>query len=311
MAVVTRRTGLRADVIRAWERRHRAVQPRRTAGNRRLYTDDDIRRLSLIRTAVESGWQIGQVAHLSDAEIESMIGDLTPPVAASPAPTTVESERIEYHLQHCLALVRELEGEKLGWQLDAASVELSRVDLIDRLIVPMMKRIGQECSSGTLRTANEHLASAVLRSFLDTMRGAYPATDRDPGIVVTTPGFQHHEIAAMLVAATARSEGWRTTYLGPNLPAEEIAAAVRQRKADMLALSVTFPSDDPVLRDEFRRLGRLLDNNVKLLVGGRSAHGYDDVLNEIDAVRLNDLAELRAYLKAIRLHPRPSAGEPN
>ena len=69
MAVVTRRTGLRADVIRAWERRHRAVQPRSSSGNRRLYTDDDIRRLGLIRRTVEAGWQIGQVAHLTNADL--------------------------------------------------------------------------------------------------------------------------------------------------------------------------------------------------------------------------------------------------
>jgi DNA-binding transcriptional MerR regulator len=73
MVVVTRRTGLRADVIRAWERRHRAVQPRRGSGSRRLYTDEEIRRLDLIRRTVESGWQIGQVAHLSNADLREYL----------------------------------------------------------------------------------------------------------------------------------------------------------------------------------------------------------------------------------------------
>jgi DNA-binding transcriptional MerR regulator/methylmalonyl-CoA mutase cobalamin-binding subunit len=307
MAVVTRRTGLRADVIRAWERRHHAVQPRRSEGNRRLYSDDDIRRLSLLRRAVDAGWQISHVAHLRNAEIEGLIGEKAekplppPPVTSNPA-------RIDHHLERCLALTAELDGEMLARQLETASVELSRVDLLDRLLVPMMKRIGQGCSDGSLRTAHEHLASVVMRSFLDGMRGAYPANDSDPGIIVTTPVFQHHELAALLVAATARSEGWRTTYLGPNLPAEEIAAAVRQRRASILALSITFPADDPQLGDELKRIGRLLDGEAKLIVGGRSARGYSAALNEIGAVRLNNLAELRRYLNEIRVHSQPSSG---
>jgi DNA-binding transcriptional MerR regulator len=73
MGVVTRRTGLRVDVIPAWERRREAVQPRRGSGNRRLYTDDDIRRLGLIRRTVEAGRQIGQVARLSNADLREYL----------------------------------------------------------------------------------------------------------------------------------------------------------------------------------------------------------------------------------------------
>ena len=42
--VVARRTGLSADVIRVWERRYGAVAPKRVAGGRRLYSDNDIKR---------------------------------------------------------------------------------------------------------------------------------------------------------------------------------------------------------------------------------------------------------------------------
>ena len=303
MAVVTRRTGLRADVIRAWERRHRAVRPRRSSGNRRLYTDDDIRRLTLIRRTVDAGWQIGQVARLSDAELEGLIDDHAGE-PLTPAPALSSPERLEHHLERCLAVVGALDGEMLAHQLESASVELSRVDLVERLLVPMMQRIGRGCSDGTLRTANEHLATAVLRSFLDTIRSAYPASDSDPGIVVTTPVFQHHELAALLVAVTARSEGWRTTYLGPNLPAEEIVAAVRQRGASTLALSITYPADDPSLDDELRKIGRLLADGAKLIVGGRSARGYAETLDEIGALYMSSLAEFRAHLKATRVYSR-------
>ena len=44
--VVNRRTGINSDVIRAWERRYKAIVSQRTSTNRRLYSDSDIEKLS-------------------------------------------------------------------------------------------------------------------------------------------------------------------------------------------------------------------------------------------------------------------------
>src|SRR5512142_1872247 len=85
MAVVARRTGRSPDVIRAWERRHRAVEPARTQGNQRLYSDRDVERLMVIRQALEAGWQIGHVASLRDEKIRALLGNagVHPPTAAN------------------------------------------------------------------------------------------------------------------------------------------------------------------------------------------------------------------------------------
>jgi DNA-binding transcriptional MerR regulator/methylmalonyl-CoA mutase cobalamin-binding subunit len=299
MGVAARKTGIPADVLRAWERRHGAVEPARTAGNHRLYTDGDIRRLTLIRQAVEAGWQIGQVAYLDDAAIRQLVeGDSV--ASRRDQPKADGKRAIERHLSRCLDLVEALDSDRLTGQLEQAAVDLSRVELLDHLLVGLMKEVGEGCEDGRLRTAHEHLASAVARSFLGSMRGAYPAGDTAPGIVVTTPALQHHELGALLIAATARSEGWRTIYLGPNLPAEEIAAAVLQKAASVLALSITSPGDDSELRQELRRLRRLIPDRVVLVAGGTSASSYESELREIGATRLTDPAGLRVFLREAR-----------
>jgi DNA-binding transcriptional MerR regulator/methylmalonyl-CoA mutase cobalamin-binding subunit len=299
MGVAVRKTGVSADVIRAWERRHGAVKPVRTAGNHRLYTDADIRRLLIIRRATEAGWQIGQVATLDDAEIYRLLeGDSA--ASREVRPGAAGAEAIEHHLGRCLDLVEALDSDRLAAQLEEAAVNLSRVELLDRLLVGLMKEVGEGCEDGRLRTAHEHLASAVARSFLGSMRGAYPAADTSPGIVVSTPAFQHHELGALVIAATARSEGWRTVYLGPNLPAEEIAAAVRQKSASVVALSITYPGDDPALRQELRKLKRLVPGEVVLIAGGTSAASYESELSEIGARLLSDPASLRVFLREVR-----------
>src|SRR5437763_643334 len=73
IGVVARRTGLKPDLIRAWERRYGAVEPGRSDTRRRFYSDADVERLLLLRRAVSTGRGISQVAGLSGEELESLV----------------------------------------------------------------------------------------------------------------------------------------------------------------------------------------------------------------------------------------------
>lgn len=309
MSVVTRRTGLSADLIRAWERRYRAVQPSRTGGNRRLYSESEMQRLILLRDALRAGWQIGQVAALDDDTLRTLAASTGASANEREESPSTQAEELEQRERACFEAVAALDGVRLAKELDSANVSLSRVALLDRLLVPLMEHIGRACSNGTLRTANEHLASVVVRSFLDRMHGAYPVPDSAPALIVTTPMFQHHEIGALLAAATARTLGWNTVYLGPNLPSEEIAAAARQRGARAVAVSVTFPADDPRLSDELRQLARLLAPGTRLLVGGLSAPAYAATIDAIGAELLGSLDALRETLTRLRVPESRAGGE--
>ena len=72
MRVVTRMTGLAADTIRAWERRYAAVVPARTEGATRRYSAEDVRRLGLLKAATTRGYRIGDIASLSEDELQSL-----------------------------------------------------------------------------------------------------------------------------------------------------------------------------------------------------------------------------------------------
>jgi DNA-binding transcriptional MerR regulator/methylmalonyl-CoA mutase cobalamin-binding subunit len=307
IGVVARRTGLKPDLIRAWERRYGAVEPGRTETRRRFYSDADVERLLLLRRVVSTGRGISQVAGLSNEELEALIESEPPPSGhrqpASPLGNGDLDELAETCLARCLAAAQRLDVRDLEIQLDRASVELSRTRLIEKLLAPLMQRIGDLWHQGTLRPIHEHMASSAVRSFLGSMNGTCTSDSSAPHVVVTTPARQHHELGALLAAATAAGEGWQVTYLGPELPPEEIAAAALQKGARAVALSITYPPDDPLLVDELRRLRRLLDSRTTLIAGGRSSQAYAQVLQEIGALRIEDLADFRRELQALRSTP--------
>jgi MerR family transcriptional regulator, light-induced transcriptional regulator len=303
IGVVARRTGLKPDLIRAWERRYGAVEPGRTETRRRFYSDADVERLLLLRRVVSTGRGISQVAGLTNEELEALIEaePAPPPLPEQAAPTQGDLEELaEAYLARCLAAAQRLDVRGLEGEIERASVAFSRTSLIEKLLAPLMQRIGDLWHQGTLRPIHEHMASSVVRSFLGGMNGSYSAELSAPHVVVTTPARQHHELGALLAAATAAGEGWQVTYLGPELPPEEIAAAAAQKGARAVALSITYPPDDPLLADELRRLRRLLDSRTALLVGGRSSQAYAPVLQDIGARHVGDLAGFRRELQTLR-----------
>ncbi len=295
IAIASRRSGVSQHLIRAWEKRYGAIRPTRSGTQRRLYSDGEIERLQLLRAATEAGHRIGNIATLSTDALRPLAAEMPIPGKASPEPSTTDGI-----LAEALAAVRVLDSSRIEKALQAGLVALGRGLLIHRVISPLIQKIGDEWELGTLRIVHEHCATAVVRTVLGTFIHSHSATANAPVLIITTPPGQHHELGALIVAATAIDRGWSVFYPGPSLPVEEIAAACIQSKADALALSVIYPADDPGLPAQLRAIRQLMPE-ARIIVGGRAASAYRAVLREINATLCEDLAATIAALEAARL----------
>lgn len=302
IAVVSNRTGLTQLVLRAWERRYAAVVPARTDTGRRLYTDRDLEKLTLLRMLTESGHRIGDVAGSSIDELQKLMDEVAPRPQA-PAFQPTGKENVEDLLEEALTAIAEMDASGLEGLLARASVALSRPALRNGFLRPLIAEIGHRWSDGTLRIAHEHMSSAIIRTFLSTTQNPLEsASTTAPMLIVTTPSGQRHELGAMLALAAVREAGWNTLYLGPDLPAEEIAGAALKQDARGVLLSLVYPAADPATADQLRRLRSLVGIDLPILVGGQASGSYAGVLDEIDAVRVEDEAELLEMLtRTIRL----------
>ncbi len=65
IGTVSRLTGIATVTLRMWERRYGVVEPQRNGGQSRLYSREDIARLTLIKRLVDGGHPISTVANLA------------------------------------------------------------------------------------------------------------------------------------------------------------------------------------------------------------------------------------------------------
>ena len=300
--LAARLTGLSTHVIRIWEQRYHAVEPRRTEANHRLYSRNDIERLGLLRDVTHAGHNISQMARLSNDELRALAAN-APGLELQASRSAASTPAHDAWLDECLASVQSLDGRALDDTLKRAGTTLGAQGVLHRLAAPLTQTLGDLWREGKITAAHEHFATGHLRAFLAHLAKPFGGNQSAPTLVVATPSGQLHEMGALLVGALAANLGWNVTCLGASLPAAEIAGAARQKRARAVALSLVYPEDDANLPGELTWLREALPEDTTLLVGGRAMPAYHEVLARLGVILLKDLEELGKALDHLR---RPS-----
>lgn len=148
IGTVSSLTGIDAHTIRAWERRYGAIKPIRSDTGRRLYADETIERLQLLKGLVDCSEAISQIAPLSDDVLRERLAKLAehegqsaqrgaeaeeiarPPRVALLAPSL--QMQIEMNAQSISAFdvcVREADADRFRLSLRSKPCEVAIVEL--------------------------------------------------------------------------------------------------------------------------------------------------------------------------------------
>ncbi|MEY5026996.1 MAG: hypothetical protein RLZZ244_2524 [Verrucomicrobiota bacterium] len=299
---VAQRTGLTAHVIRAWERRYQILDPNRSDGGHRVYTESDIERISLLASVVRTGRAISTVASLSNDALRELLA--TPPEGSERPRRAHRAITMAAGFQEkILNALKDFKTRTIYDILDQGQVALGWNGLLQLVIAPTAEQVGEHWREGLMTTAHEHLFTSTIKVFLGNLTRQYGINPNAPRIVISTPSGQYHELGALLTAACAANIGWETAYLGPSLPAAELVGAVVQFKAKVLALSIVYPNDDPNVASEIREIGKLMPKDVHLIAGGRAASAYAAELREIGAQSCANLQQFCGCLDNLRRSP--------
>ena len=312
--LVAVRTGLTPHLLRAWERRYGVVTPTRTEGGQRLYSDLDVERLRVLRRLTDRGHAIRRLAALP-------INDLTRLEAASRADEQLraaelgltssneesdgQAERparagsVGDALAAAMQATRRLDAAELLVVLERAAVTLGAPTFLDEVAAPLLARVGHGWAEGSVSVAQEHMATAVFRRVLGWLLRVYEATGTAPRLVVATPPGHIHELGALMVAASAAAEGWRVTYLGPDLPVPDLVSAVAQTGASAVAVSAVYEPDGAELLDTLREMRAALPARVSLLVGGGAMPAIAAEAEAAGARVITSLPDFRAMLRRL------------
>jgi DNA-binding transcriptional MerR regulator/methylmalonyl-CoA mutase cobalamin-binding subunit len=285
IGAVAQETGIATETLRVWERRYRVVVPGRTPRGGRLYSDDDLARLRLIKDLIDRGHAIGQVARLDDGQLRVIRERLDQPGPA----LGLDELRVRF-----LDAAARLDAHGAHQILARAALLLGPRALAIDLLAPLLQELGDRWAVGSARVCHEHMASAIVRTVLGGLVLTQSGAGGGRRLVVATPRAELHELGALLCALLAGAAGWDVLYLGPSLPAAEIVEAAARGRATAVAISLTSAARRETEVD-LRHLVRELPATLPLLAGGAGAASSAALARR--AVVFGDLAALDDWLR--------------
>jgi DNA-binding transcriptional MerR regulator len=222
----SRRVGVGAELLRAWERRYGLPRPTRTAQGVRLYSDDDERLVRAMRRALARGVPAAEAARLASAE--------EPPVAAGAGGGE-------------LAVLGDRLRDALG-RLDDAGAH----DALDRLfgaysvdtalsevVLPYLVELGERWECHEIGVGDEHFASNLIHGRLLSLARKWDA-GRGPRALLACPPGEQHTIGLVCFGLALRGHGWLITYLGADTPVGavgQVADAVKPARVVLASVS--------------------------------------------------------------------------
>lgn len=306
-----RRLGIGPHTLRAWETRYGAVEPARTEMGQRLYSVAEVERLELIVQLVNMGHSVGVVARLSDKELARLLSSS----GSERGPQKTESQILSSILEELEHDLIRFDIHRISSLLDQKRTALGTRGFVLEILSPLMGWLGKMVHGEDLSIAHEHAISAVVRDQIyQTMRygSAAISSKACPHFVLATPEDDLHEFGILISAALLAHHGMQSHFLGPNLPAEALAMAVKAVHGDivLLANSPVPEQERTVSFEEYLRvLNFRLPKNAVVWIGGsgkvphlRSVlagreHRYIGSLGELDSLIARTAAGLKGYRK--------------
>ncbi len=282
-------SGIKAHTIRIWEQRYNLLSPTRSDGNIRSYDDDQVRRLLNISTLIKLGIKISRISELTDLEMNQLLEQSIQKAADG-------DSQISVYIHKLIASGIDYNEHEFNKVFNRASKKYGLVTCYQKIIYPMLVKIGLLWGTSEIIPAQEHFISNLLKQKLHHAIEQLPvAISTAETWVLFLPEEEDHELGLLLANFLIRASNKRVIYLGQRVPYYNLKDVVKDVEPECLQYFV-------VRYQSSESLQKLTDNlaldfpGIKKYVCGAS-YLFEQVKLPKDHAWVSDIDTLMHLLK--------------
>lgn len=249
---LSKRVGESPELLRAWETRYGLVTPERTPGGLRLYSEQDERRVRVMRHHINSGLSASEAARVAKLADK-------PPAQAEAVPLAAVHAALETSFDA-------LDEPAAQAELDRLLLAFGLRQALQDLILPFLHQLGERWAAAEVSVAQEHFASNVIGGRLRSLARGW-GQGVGPLAVLACPPGELHELGLVSFGLILRERGWRIVYLGADTPLREIAATLEELSPAILVLAAVTPQRFLDSADQIKTLA----SHVRVGLAGEGA----------------------------------------
>jgi methanogenic corrinoid protein MtbC1 len=207
-----------------------------------------------------------------DSEVE--------PEAAALDPATPHGRLGLEYLTACLEARTE---DAVALILGAIGKELSPEEAYANVLLPAQREIGQLWHLGDVSISEERLVTDTTRTTMSLIVHHFaPQVQSGRTVLAASVEGNAHDVGLRALTHLFRLAGWKTIFLGANVPSTEIAHAARTFEADLLLLSATLTTQISSLGTAISRI-RQIAGDTRILIGGLALEDSPDLWSQLGA----------------------------
>ncbi len=294
MADIVSLTGIKAHTLRKWETRYNFLEPKRTETNIRFYTDDQLRMLLNIGILLRNGHRISHIDKMSQGEINNTVSEIL--LEASP----------KDDINALILCMLEMNEVRFSEILGRHIMRSGLIKTITNLVYPFLNHVGVLWGTNKAMPAQEHFISNLIKQKILSAIEAIPhPKDSAPKIVLFLMEEETHEIGLLLAYYLAKELGWKTFYLGQNVPQEDLKAVLQLVRPQLMMTLLTL-SRPQKTKD---LITTLLNSTTTPIAIAGSAKFIEDVEESDQVIVLNNPEEFITLLNEKKETPSESIGQ--
>jgi len=247
---LSRRTGVTDHVLRAWERRYGLLEPQRSAGGYRLYSQADENRIRRMQAHLAAGLSAAEAAQAALNEAKMV-------TAATDTTAAGHRDGLAGYAQAMAQSLDQLDEPGAQAALDLLLAGFTIETVLRDVILPYLHDLGDRWEQGTVSIAGEHFASNLLRSRLASIARGWGYGRGPRALLACAPG-EEHDLALLMFGIVLHRYGWRVQYLGASTPVAELARTAAEFRADLAVLTAVTPDRFDGLTADLARLARVV-----------------------------------------------------
>jgi DNA-binding transcriptional MerR regulator len=281
-------TGIKSHTLRIWEQRYNITKPKRTATNIRYYDDEDVKILLNVAILNRNGLKISKINKLPKPEMDKLVIEVTE-----------KSECINSQVELLINSMLDLDEMAFEKCLSHNIIRIGFEQTMYEIIFPFLRRVGVLWQVGTINPSFEHFLSNLIRRKIIVAIDALPvpADPKAKKFLLFLPQNELHELSLLFAKYLIRKAGFKTTYLGQNLPINHAQSIYQSTHPDYVLTVLTSPVPGNV-QNMVNELGRVFANSRVFISGYQVIQHHVSKPANVTVLReITDLAQLLPALK--------------
>ena len=217
-------SGIKAHTIRIWEKRYKALKPRRSEGNTRYYDNSQLRRLLNIASMMGE-YKISDLCAMPDQELFRIVKQKL----------DMQGDSLEnFFIRQLISAALNFQEQAFNSLFSQCLIRYGMKDTYTRVIYPLLFQTGMLWSCNAVQPASEHFISNLIRQKIMTAIELLPGPSDNETWVLFLPEGEFHDIGLLLAYYLLKNAGKKVIFLGSNTPQDSLAETLKQVKPDHL-----------------------------------------------------------------------------